>query len=262
MADYSDKEDKRKQESIAFAEPESISSEKGASLSPPVFGPSQVPVQKKEAAPIQREEKKEGDKKEDKGVDVDIKVLPPSVQMAFWRFKLSADTGEAKLGYKKDDFNAGLGYSYGSSLSLGASKGPFSAKGAYTPGASDFTLGAGYKQGGFNAGLSMNPLGKSGSLSLGIGAPLAPMPMDFGNAMQAGGDAATNMMGQGPNAPFKDPMGYYNSNKDNIGDISKAAAMAAKLAKEGKGLRFGAGARLSASQLGGFTFSLGMQGSF
>lgn len=262
MPDYSDKEDKRKQESIASAEPESNSNENVASLSPPVFGPTQAPVQKKEAAPIQREEKKEGDKKEDKGVDIDIKVLPPSVQMAFWRFKLSADTSGAKLGYKQGDFGANLGYGYGSNLNLGVKKGPLSASASYVPGASDFSLGAGYKQGGFNAGLSMNPLGKSGSLSLGIGAPLAPMPMDFGNAMQAGGDAATNMMMQGPNAPFKDPMGYYNSNKDNIGDISKAAAMAAKLAKEGKGLRFGAGARLSASQLGGFTLSAGIQGSF
>ncbi|GLR18808.1 hypothetical protein [Portibacter lacus] len=256
MADYSDKEDKRKQETIAFAEPETAENEKGKSLTPP-----SNPVSSGKA-PIQKKDPESENTKDDKEVDVDVKVLPPSVQMAFWRFKLSADTGEAKLGYKKDDFSAGLGYSYGSALSLGVKKGPFSGKAAYSPGGSDFTLGAGYKQGPFNAGLSVNPLGQSASLSLGYGSPLLPMPNAFSSAMQSGGDAATNMMMQGPIAPLNDPMDYYNSNKGNIDDISKAAKMAADLAKQKKGVNFGVGMRLSASQLRGISFTLGAQGSF
>ncbi len=259
MPDYSDLEEKRKSDKVPFATPDP-DQENGKTQAPPPLnlGPSQSPVQKKEA-PVQMEDGKDK-KDEDKGVEVDIKLLPPKFQMSFWRFKLMADTGEAKLKYKQDDFSASLGYGYGSKLSLGAQKGPFSVKGAYKPGASDFTLGAGYKQGAFNAGLSVNPLGQSGSLSVGLGAPL--LPMDFGSVMQSGGDAATNMMMQGPMAPLNDPMAYYNSNKDNIEDVSKAASYAGKLAKEGKSVRFGAGAQLTASQLGGIGVMFGAQGSF
>jgi len=105
-------------------------------------------------------------------------------------------------------------------------------------------------------------LGRSASLSLGIGDPLLPMPQDFGSAMQSGGDAATNMMMEGPMAPLNDPMAYYKANKYNIGDISKAAGMASKIAQQGKGVSFGAGVRLSASELGGFTIGGSVQALF
>lgn len=257
MSEFSELEDKRKSESIAFAEPDNNPEEKSASLNPPKNSlPSSV-------APVQKKETEDGkDKKDDKGVDVDIKILPPKLQMSFWKFKLMADTGKTKLGFKHGDFGAGIGYKYGSALSLGVNKGPFSGSASYKPGGSDFTLGAGYKQGAFNAGLSVNPLGKSGSLSLGYGAPLAPMPEPFTSAMQSGGDAATNMMMQGPMAPFNDPLGYYNLNEENIEHISKAAKMAGDLAKQGKGIQFGAGARLSASQLSGISLTFGLQGHF
>ncbi|WP_235299222.1 hypothetical protein [Portibacter marinus] len=258
MSDFLEKEDKRKAESIAFAEPTKETAQQTAMLKPPAspVSSSKSPIQKKET---KNEKKKSGD---DSGVDIDIKLLPPKLQMSFWRFKLMADTGGTKFKYSQGDFSTGLGYKYGSSLSLGVSKGPFSGSASYQPGASDFTLGAGYKQGAFNAGLSVNPLGQSASLSLGLGAPLAPMPEPFSMAMQSGGDAATNMMMQGPMAPLNDPMGYYDHNKDNIADISKAAKMAGDLAKQGKGIKFGAGARLSASQLSGISLTLGLQGHF
>jgi|GEM_PF-2042095 len=264
MADYSDKDAKRKSETVPFAEAEKETNSGSSKMPPPLqLGPQQSPVQKKEASPVQKADKEDGDKKDGEGeVDIDINVLPPSMQLAFWRFKLSADTGTAKLDYKQNDFSASLGYGYGSSLTLGAKKGPFSLGGSFNPGTLDFGAQAGYKQGPFNASLGYNSSKQEGSLSLGYGAPLLPMPDLLGSTMQAGGDAASSMMMQGPMAPLNDPMGYYSANKDNIGDITKAVSMAQKLAKEKKGIRFGAGVRLSASQLSGITIAGGLQGSF
>jgi hypothetical protein len=255
MSDFSEKDKKKEQNNIPAAENSSSVENPGQTMMPPSFNPqtSQSPIQKKD---------KDEDAADKKGVDIDVKLLPPSVQMAFWRFKMSGDIGGAKLGYKQDDFSSALGYSYGSDFSLGMKKGPFSLGGTLNPGSLDYGMKAGYKQGNFNAGLRYSSKEQKGTFSLGLGAPLLPMPDVFGSAMQSGGDAATNMMMQGPMAPLNDPMAYYKSNKDNIGDISKAAGMAAKLAKQNKGVKFGAGVSLSASQLSGFAIKFGIQGSF
>ena len=272
--------DRKKSNNIAnSASGNAEQSSNGQKLSPPA--PHLHPVQQQKVA--QREEKKEG-KKESKP-DIDVKLLPPEVQATFWKFKLKADTGSAKLSFKSGKLGANLGYKYGGGLSGGLGYKGFSAGAAYTPGSTDFSLNAGYKKGPFSAGaayspltqdlslkgsykmgkfsagLGVNPMAGSGSLSLGYGAPLLPMPHTLYDPMNNAGNAITGMAGGLPGA-MDDPMAYYKSQEGNIEAIKKAADIAQKLYKEKRGIRFGAGVRIGFDKLGAFNATLGVQGAF
>lgn len=205
---------------------------------------------------IQREDAKEGDKKES-SFSFDFKLLPPELQMRLGRVMLQADTGEAELKFAHKMMKYSLGYSYGGDISLSAAGGDFKTGLSFNP----HTMGAGLKfgQGAFKSSLGFNPATMGGSLSLGYGAPMLPMPGGLSQKMYAGAEGAGGIMGGMAN--FSDPLSFYGEQSENI-DSVMSAVKALQAVGNAKQDTFGAGVSFSYNPQTGMLLKGGLQWLF
>ena len=199
------------------------------------------------------------DEEDEQGFDYNL--VPPSLSYRNGGFGMSADTSAAQLSYFNDEGRANLGYQYGGDIFYGTNFNGFQNRFGINPqtGVGNMSFGGSHE--GFRFGLNANTTGSAG-LSLGYGAPLAPMPMMLGQQADAAWQGAYAMGGALPGFA-SDPMGAYSANSDHIGAMGAfGSSMANLYGQQGPGgLPFGAGINLAVNP-NELVIGAGVQGSF
>ena len=199
------------------------------------------------------------DEEDEQGFDYNL--TPPSFSYRNGGFGMSADTSAAQLSYFNDEGRANLGYQYGGDIFYGTDFNGFQNRFGLNPqtGVGNMSFGGSHE--GFRFGLNANTTGSAG-LSLGYGAPLAPMPMMLGQQADAAWQGAYAMGGALPGFA-SDPMGAYSANSDHIGAMGAfGGSMANLYGQQGPGgLPFGAGFNLAVNP-NELVIGAGVQGSF
>jgi hypothetical protein len=199
------------------------------------------------------------DEEDEQGVDYNL--VPPSLSYRNGGFGMSADTSTAQLSYFNDDGRANLGYQYGGDVFYGTNFNGLQNRFGVNPQTGVGSMSFGGSHEGFRFGVNANTAGSAG-LSLGYGAPLAPMPMMLGQQADAAWQGAYAMGGALPGFA-SDPMGAYSANSEHIGAMGAfGGSMANLYGQQGPGgLPFGAGFNLAVNS-NELVIGAGVQGSF
>ena len=225
----------------------------GQSLSPPSI---QFKASK---GPIQREEN-EGAEQEGSSTDIDFSLLPPSVRFTFWRMMIQADTSSAGVSYSQGDLTAGLGYQYSGNIVGNFQFGDFRSNIGVNPTSGALSLGGSY--GGFSLSGSADVGGSSYSLGLSYGAPMMPSYSSLSDSIY-GAEAGIRGIGAGLPTAMDDPMGFYDSQSDNIDAVMQAYSLLNRVqSQQATGIQFGAGLRLSYNPVDRMFLMLSVQGQF
>ncbi|MDC8005368.1 DUF4157 domain-containing protein [Aureisphaera galaxeae] len=213
---------------------------------------------------IQRKiQKKDGDKEDDgkKKSSFDYKLLPPEIKWRISSFMLLADVSKLKLDYDSNFFIRGLQYKYGSTLSLLMQHNDFKMNVGVVPQTPELKLGATYNK--FYLGSSYNFGTSTFGLNMGWGAKPLPYNYEMYSIFNKAGGSIPTLIGNTPTALEMPPWTFYQQNKDDIGNVTKAVSTIKKITDHGKkDIHLGANFRLTYDPINKTAFMFTLVGRF
>lgn len=177
-----------------------------------------------------------------KPFDINLKLLPPRLQMQLWVLGLDANTSKVGIAYRSGCFTSNLSYAYGSHLEASMSTCMDGAVVKATAKSNaDLNLDVVYR--GFRFGVRGNPQRGSVGAGLSYGAALLPFPQEMSDVFNAAGIGLQSMAADIRTAP-DNPLAWFKMHSDDQATIKRAVDLGQKIADQGNANSLGAGLRL------------------
>jgi hypothetical protein len=195
---------------------------------------------------------------EDDSFEFNYELLPPELQFTIGNWMLEANTGSTELQFTQGLFEYSFGYGYGSEIFAGINSPGLNTRLGVDPGSGatslGFTIMDQYRLRG-----TLNPMERSGGVSLGYGSSLLPMPMDLRESVMGGWSGATSIYsGLGS---MSDPLSFYQAHSNDYSAVMNAVKQVQSVTDEDNE-GFGAGLTFKYNPNTGVLIHAGMQWIF